>query len=198
MKQTAARLAAGCLALFLFCCHRETQQTPADFFSYQLSMSNDSLLNFETLRNNKASVFVFLAPDCPLSQGYNLTLNELHAKFASDGVGFYGVVAGDKYAKKEIDGFITQYRIDLPIVLDTEAHLAKFLGATVTPEVFVVNSEGASVYQGAIDNWSPELGQHRTVITEHYLRDALNGFIQTGRVSVNRTKATGCFIELGN
>ena len=144
-------------------------------------MSNDSLLNFETLKNNKASVFVFLAPDCPQSQSYTLTLNELHAKFGSAGVAFYGVVAGDKYDRKEIDGFITQFRIGLPIVLDPEAHLAKYLGATVTPEVFVVNSVGTSVYQGAIDNWAPELGQHRTVITEHYLLDALNSFIQTGQ-----------------
>ena len=133
MKQTAARFGAGCLVLFLFCCHRETQQTPANFFSYQLSLSNDSLLNFETLKNNKASVFVFLAPDCPQSQSYNLTLNELHAKFGSAGVAFYGVVAGDKYDRKEIAGFITQFRIGLPIVLDPEAHLAKYLGATVTP-----------------------------------------------------------------
>ena len=161
-------------------------------------MSNGSLLNFEMLKNNKASVFVFLAPDCPLSQSYTLTLKELQAKFGNAGVGFYGVVAGDKYDSKEIDGFISQYRIGLPILLDPKPALAQFFQATVTPEVFVVNSEGMPVYQGAIDNWAPELGQHRTVITEHYLLDALNSFLQTGKVPVNKTEAVGCFIERGN
>jgi hypothetical protein len=64
--------------------------------------------------------------------------------------------------------------------------------------VFLVNSEGQTIYQGAIDNWAPELGQHRTVITEHYLLDSLNGFVRIGRVSVSTTKPVGCFIELGN
>jgi len=143
-------------------------------------------------------VFVFLAPDCPLSQSYTLTLNQLRAKFGNAGVGFYGVVTGDKYDSKEIDGFITEFQIGLPMVLDPKAALAQFFGATITPEVFMVNTEGMPVYQGAIDNWAPELGQHRTVITEHYLLDALDSFIQTGKVSVHKTKAVGCFIERGN
>jgi thiol-disulfide isomerase/thioredoxin len=198
MKRIASRIAAYCLVMFLFCCHRETQQSPATIFSYRLSLSNDSLLNFETLKNNKASVFVFLAPDCPLSQSYTLTLNELHGRFADAHVGFYGVVESSNYQRKEIDDYITQYRIELPIVLDAHSELARLFGAMVTPEVFVVNSEGQTVYMGAIDNWAPELGQHRTVITEHYLLDALNGFIGTGDVSVPTTKPVGCFIELGH
>ena len=198
MKRIAARLSACCLVMFLFCCHRETQQLPASIFSYRLSLSNDSLLNFEILKNNKASAFVFLAPDCPLSQSYTRTLNYLHSQFASERIGFYGVVENSKYERKEIDDFITQYRIDLPVALDPHATLAQFFGAMVTPEVFVVNSEGSTIYQGAIDNWAPELGQHRTVITEHYLLEALNDFSRTGKVSVRATKPVGCFIESGN
>ena len=33
------------------------------------------------LNGHKAVVFVFLAPDCPLSQNYTLTLNELNSSF---------------------------------------------------------------------------------------------------------------------
>src|SRR6185295_5117177 len=121
-----------------------------------------------------------------------------HARFAKDHVGFYGVVAGKNYDRKEIDGFISQYRIGFPMVLDREAALAQFFEAMVTPEVFMVNSEGKTVYQGAIDNWAPELGQHRTVITEHYLLEGLASFVRTGTVSVDRTKAVGCFIDLGH
>ena len=198
MKQTARRLTSCGVVLFLLSCHKETPQIPASLFSYRLALSNDSLLNFETLKNNKSSVFVFLAPDCPQSQSYTLTLNELHSTFRNTGVGFYGVVVGDNYDRKEIDGFIAQYKVGFPMVLDHEAALAKFFGAMVTPEAFAVSSEGMPVYQGAIDNWSPELGQHRTVITEHYLLDALNSFIRTGKVSVSKTKAVGCFIERVN
>ena len=198
MKRITDRLAVFSLAMFLFCCHRETRQLPADIFSYRLPLSNGTTLNFETLRDNQASVFVFLAPDCPLSQSYTPTLNELHGQFANAGAGFYGVVESSRYEKKEIDEYITQYRIDLPIVLDSRADLAQFFGAMVTPEVFLTNPEGKTIYQGAIDNRAPELGQHRTVVTEHYLLDALNTFIRTGKVSIRTTKPVGCFIELGH
>jgi AhpC/TSA family protein len=136
-----------------------------------------------------------MAPDCPLSQSYTLTLNQLEENFRESGVGFFGVVTGVKYERKEIDGFISQYQIRMPMVLDPDATLARFFDATVTPEAFVVSPEGMLVYRGAIDNWAPELGQHRTVITEHYLLDALNSFIKTGNVPLARTKAVGCFIE---
>jgi thiol-disulfide isomerase/thioredoxin len=184
--------------MFLLSCHSEPQPASATIFSYRLPLSNSSLLNFESLKNNKASVFVFLAPDCPLSQSYTPALNELHGRFADSNIAFYGVVESGKYKRKEIDDYITQYRIDLPIVLDAHSELARLFGAMVTPEVFVVNSKGQTVYQGAIDNRAPELGQYRTVITEHYLIDALNSFIRDAAISVRTTKPIGCFIELGN
>ena len=191
------QLVVCCLILFLPSCHREPRNLPA-LFSFRLPLSNDSQLNFETLKNSKASVFVFLAPDCPQSQSYTLTLNELHAKFAKDGVRFYGVITGKNYGRKEIDDFITQYRIGFPMVLDREANLAQFFEAMVTPEVFLVNSAGKTVYQGAIDNGAPELGLHRAVISQRYLLEGLDSFIRTGSVSVGRTNAVGCFIERGN
>ena len=64
-----------------------------------------------------------------------------------------------------------------------------------TPEVFAVDSQGKTFYKGAIDNWAPELGQHRAVITEHYLQDALNGLLQHKDLRIKQTEAVGCFIE---
>src|SRR5262245_11930249 len=45
------------------------------------------------LENGKAAVFIFLAADCPLSENYTLTLNELAAEFKGRGIRFYGLVA---------------------------------------------------------------------------------------------------------
>ena len=38
------------------------------------------------LQNREGAVFVFLAPDCPLSQSYTSTLNELRAPFEARGI----------------------------------------------------------------------------------------------------------------
>jgi hypothetical protein len=143
------------------------------------------------LKDKPAAVFVFLAPDCPLSQNYTLTLNNLRTQFQASGMESYAVFESDA----GVDDFVSTYKLTLPVIRDRDFRLADFFGAMKTPEVFAVDSAGKLFYKGAIDNWAPELGQHRTVITEHYLLDALNAFLQHKDIPVKETKAVGCFIE---
>ena len=82
-----------------------------------------------------------------------------------------------------------------PALLDTGQKLTVFFDATKTPEVFAVDGAGNTFYKGAIDNWAPELGQHRAVVTEPYLLDALNSFLQHKDIRIKETHAVGCFIE---
>src|SRR4030095_14210031 len=145
----------------------------------------------EHLKNKQAAVFVFLAPDCPLSQSYTRTFNDLRAQFQTSGIEFYAVFTRDT----AVQDFVATYKITFPVLLDRDYRLMDFFGATITPEAFAVDAQGRTFYQGAIDNWDPELGQHRAVMTEHYLQDALNGFIQHQKIRVKQTKAVGCFIE---
>src|SRR5438552_12209056 len=123
----------------------------------------------EFLKGNQSTVFVFLAPDCPLSQSSTLTLNRIYSQFSSNNVGFYGVFPGQPSDKKAVDGFVGDYKIMFPALLDTNQKLTDFFNATKTPEVFAVDGTGNTFYKGAIDNWAPELGQHRAVVTEPYL-----------------------------
>lgn len=147
------------------------------------------------LENRKAAVFVFLAPDCPLSQRYTLTLNELHAEFRDDGIGFYGLVAGNDFYQSEIDRFSNEYKLAFPVRQDPDFALADLWGASKTPEAFFVSASGETLYKGAIDNWYEGLGAPRTVITEHYLKDALDNFLLGKDLRHKETAAAGCFIE---
>jgi thiol-disulfide isomerase/thioredoxin len=145
----------------------------------------------EFLKDKPAAVFVFLAPDCPLSQSYTLTLNNLRTQFQASGIELYAIFETDA----GVDDFVSTYKLTLPVIQDRDFRLADFFGAMKTPEVFAVDSTGKQFYKGAIDNWAPELGQHRTVITQHYLLDALNAFLQHKDIPLKETKAVGCFIE---
>ena len=147
------------------------------------------------LQNKRAAVFVFLAPDCPLSQSYTLTLNNLAKEFEANGIGFYGVFAGDDASTRAMDSFVATYHLSFPAIRDPEFKIADFFGATKTPEAFLTDSKGQTLYKGAIDNWAPELGEHRTVITQHYLYDALDSVRANKAFQVKETQATGCFIE---
>jgi peroxiredoxin len=147
------------------------------------------------LQNKKAAVFVFLAPDCPLSQNYTLTLKQLHADFQAQAIGFYGLVAGDAFTKSEVDDFTSKYNVGFPVLADRNFAIADLLGATKTPEAFVVSPEGKTLYKGAIDNWAADLGQRRQVITEHYVRSVLDSFLKGLEIPHRETTAVGCFIE---
>jgi hypothetical protein len=150
------------------------------------------------VKSNSASVFVFLAPDCPLSQSYTLTLNNLFGRFSARSIGFYGVFSGDASGKPEIEEFVRHYAIKFPTLVDLDFRIADFLGAMKTPEAFALDPRGKVIYKGAIDNWAPALGQHREVITEHYLLDALTDFLENKTVRMKQTAAVGCFIERKN
>ena len=150
------------------------------------------------LENGKAAVFIFLAPDCPLSQNYTLTLNGLDAEFKGRGIRFYGVVPGNGFQQSSIDAFIQEYNITFPVIPDRNFELSDFFGAMKTPEVFVVAADGTTLYRGAIDNWAAELGQHRTVITAHYLREVLVNLANGYGIRYSETPAVGCFIERRN
>src|SRR2546423_1861116 len=95
------------------------------------------------VKNHAASVFVFLAGDCPLSQSYTLTLNDMQREF--NDVRFYAVVVGTP--------FDSTYKIEFTSLSDRDFKIADFLAATKTPEVFAVDAQGTVFYKGAIDNW---------------------------------------------
>jgi hypothetical protein len=149
----------------------------------------------ELTGTHKASVLVFLAPDCPLSQSYTLTLNNLHSQFEHASLGFYGIVAGNSSSENELHDFVRRYKLNFPVLLDRDLALTNFFNATKTPEAFAVNSSARIFYKGAIDNWASALGDHRQVITEYYLRDALISFLDGKDVKIKQTQAVGCFIE---
>ena len=78
---------------------------------------------------------------------------------------------------------------------DTKSLMAKKLGATITPEVFLLGKTGVIRYSGRIDNWAFDLGKKRSVITEHNLIDAIEAVLQNKSVKIKKAKAVGCFIE---
>jgi len=186
---------AACIFFSCAACHNKEKQESKNLFGFRLNSIDQSQYDFAGIKKNKASVFIFLAPDCPLSQNYSLTLNTLADKFKEDTVFFYGIIAGKNFEKKEVEDFVNKFKIKIPVLLDEELNLAAYFDASKTPEVFVANSEGIILYKGAIDDWAIDLGQHRSVITQHYLEDALKNFVSDKEIPVKETKAVGCFIE---
>jgi peroxiredoxin len=163
-------------------------------FSFKLEDTAGKEYDLSELKNNKGSVLVFLSPECPICQKYTLTINQIEKAYLAQGIKFYGIVPGKNFKNKVINKFAKDYGLTMPILLDPDYVLTKSVGATVTPEVMLFNPQAAVQYDGKVDNWFEDIGSRRTVITEFYLKDALNGLISGTDIKVKRTNPVGCFI----
>ncbi|MEZ4825257.1 MAG: redoxin domain-containing protein [Bacteroidia bacterium] len=151
-----------------------------------------SLASFGTYQG---TVYFFLSPDCPLCENYAKTINDLRLSFPEKDIKFTGIFPGKYYSKMEILAYMDKYHPPLQVLLDPDLALTCYLDASITPEVFVVDHRGKVVYQGKIDNWVAALGKHRTVVNQHYLKDALTALMNGKPLAISRTEAIGCLIE---
>ena len=65
-----------------------------------------------------ATVITFLSPQCPLSENYTRTLNELENTFKIENVRFINVFPGKYYSRTTIDSFIANYNVKQSVIFD--------------------------------------------------------------------------------
>ncbi len=151
--------------------------------SYKLSNYND----------NEAIVLLFISSQCPVSNAYNERMNKLYTSFHSKGVAFIGINSNSTETTKQIKQHAVEKDFMFPVLIDRNNVIADRLGASVTPEVFVLNSKRELVYHGRIDD-----SKNPDNITSHDLEDALFAIITGKQVPTATTKAFGCSIKKVN
>ena len=144
----------------------------------------------------RATVYVFLAPTCPISQAATLELRALHQQYAATpGVAFVGVFPDTALVPADLAAFGRTYQLKFPLRADPGHVLTRRLGATITPEAAVTSAAGLLLYRGRLNDQYVRLGQRRTVLHHHDLADALAAVVAGRPVVVARTEAVGCLIE---
>ncbi len=160
------------------------------------SLSGQSLDALQAPAGTKAIVFVFTSTDCPISNRYAPEVRRIAEAFASTGVVFRLVYPNPAEDAKAIREHMTafSYAGALEGVRDPRQALAKFAGATVTPEAAIV-VHGRVGYRGRIDDRFVDLGRERPAATRRDLFDALTAIVAGKRAPHARTQAVGCFIS---
>jgi hypothetical protein len=143
----------------------------------------------------KVIVFLFTSTDCPISNRFAPEVRRLATAFAPQGVLFrlvYVNPAEDATAIREHMAAFA-YAGATQAIRDSKLALARFVGATITPEA-AVYAGGRVVYRGRIDDRYVDLGVERPVPTTHDLADALAAVVSGKPVPHPTTQAVGCFI----
>lgn len=160
--------------------------------NFTLSDLHTNMINIE--KNEKGKVFFTLDPECPLCKSYSKKMNKIHAEYDSI-IDFYGVFPSTVFNSKQVNQFMTQNDIKMPVIVDTNQILTNFLDANVTPECFLLDSNLNILYSGLIDDWIKELGRKRKNINNKYLEESLSLYLNNQEIIIQETKAIGCIIE---
>ena len=142
-----------------------------------------------------ANLLLFIASDCPISNGYAPEIQRICGAYAPNGVRCLLVYEDVGVTPDAVCKHLTDFRYaPLPAAIDADGQLARRVGASVTPEAAIVDRQGATRYRGRIDNLYATFGRQRRIVTEHDLQAALDLVVAGKPVAVPETTAIGCFI----
>ena len=140
----------------------------------------------------RAVAFVFLVPDCPISNAYAPELNRLYSDYGPRGVRLFLIQVDPELSIEDAREHARQYRLQPPVVLDKRHVWVRKSAATIPPPAAVLSPVGSLLYLGRVDNRYVGLGKRRKQVTAHDLRDALDAVLAGRSVSQPRTEAIGC------
>ncbi len=143
----------------------------------------------------KATVFVFVRSDCPISNRYAPEVRRLYGKFSPRGVSFWLVYPDPKEAPAAISRHLKEYEYPFGALRDPSHSLVKLAAAKVTPEAAVFVGDGRLVYHGRIDDLYVDFGKARRAPTTHDLEQVLEAVLAGKPVPEASTPAVGCFIS---
>jgi thiol-disulfide isomerase/thioredoxin len=142
---------------------------------------------------SRATVVVFALTDCPIANRFAPEIRRLEQAYASKGVRFYLAYVDANLDPAKAKRHAAAYGFGFPVLLDATRELTKRLGATHTPQAFLLDREGKVVYRGRIDDRYPRIGVYREP-TRRDLRIALDELLTGRPVTVPKTETVGCLI----
>lgn len=145
-------------------------------------------------KETKAVVLIFIATDCPIANYFQPTIAQLATDFASSGVPFFLVHSDPDMDVEAASKHVDEFKLQVPVVLDTDQSIAKKFDAKVTPEAFVVDHKGVIRYRGRINDLYADFGKRRSRPTTNDLRDAIEAVVHGKEVAKSETRAIGCYI----
>lgn len=146
--------------------------------------------SLRSLAGAKGAVVIFIATKCPVSNAYNERMEKLAQEYKAKGINFIGINSNNTEPAAEVKSHATEKGLTFTILKDDGNKIADRLGATRTPEAYVLDASMKLVYHGRIDNSQKVEG-----ITSEDLRDALNEMLAGKAVTKTGGAAFGCTIK---
>jgi peroxiredoxin len=139
-----------------------------------------------------ATALVFYSSECPISNAYSPTLNRLAGEFPAGSLRLVGLCVDPDLSDAEVAAHAKDFGLKFPVARDRDGAIAARLGATVTPEAFVIDDRGRVRYHGRIDDQFAARQQRNANPTAQDLHDAIAAVLAGREVPAGHVKAVGC------
>ena len=163
-----------------------------------LPLANESTSSFVDAKAPIAELtaYVFLSETCPICISLTPEIRKIETEFANKGLVLHLVFPNVKDSNPEkISKFVKKYHLKSQASLDEAQSLTSKYGATITPEVFLIENKTERIlYSGKVTDEFIALGKRKRTNINHFLYDAIRRYLQGDKSNISSTKAVGCFI----
>lgn len=167
-----------------------TYSSPGKIEDFSLRDSNGKEHSLSDFKESKAIVVMFIATECPVSNDYNSRMEKLYNEYREKGIAFLGINSNKAEPVERIKEHAAENGLTFTILKDEKNIIADKFKASVTPEIYVLNSNFDVLYHGRIDNARDE-----SEVVSKDLEIALNEILAGKEVVKKETKAFGCTIK---
>ncbi len=163
---------------------------PVKVENFKLKDYNGKEHQLSDYKDSKAIVIMFIATQCPVSNAYNERMEKIYNLYKNKEVSFIGINSNKAELVPEIKSHAKSNNLTFTILKDDKNVIADKFGASVTPEIYVLNSDFDVLYHGRIDD-----SQREQNVKSNDLQNALDEILNGKNVSTPKTKAFGCTIK---
>ena len=167
------------------------QFTLKSFAGKQLSLSD---------YKGKIVVLEWFNDECPFVKYHYdkvSTMVELASKYKDKNVVWLAINSTSHTTPEQNKDFVAKHNLPYPILDDRPGKVGRAYGATNTPHIYIIDTKGNIVYEGAIDN-SPNGKTPAGKEMINYVDKALAELSGGKRVSTPKTKPYVCTVKYAN
>jgi len=146
-------------------------------------------VSLATYADAKVLVICFTCNGCPVAQAYEPRFAEFVKAYGDKGVQFVAINCNSDETLEEIGERITASGIEFAYVADASGQAARDYGASVTPQLFVLDGERKVAFTGPFDDDMQKPGVN-------YVRDAVDALLEGRQPEITSARPFGCRIKL--
>jgi len=157
---------------------------------FTLPDANGKEQSLGSLNGKNGAVLIFMAVQCPVSNAYNERMEKLAQDYAARGINVIGINANSVDSAEAVKAHAAEHKFTFTILKDPGNKVADRLGASVTPEAYLIDKSNKLLYRGRIDNSKNVEG-----VTSSELRDAIEATLAGKPITKTTANAFGCSIK---